>query len=119
MLGVGQAGPGVLTIVEWKSGFVAIGKLHQRTGAHVNARARRLVRAQPRPVSPIIPVNSVTHQPGCSARQRRTVTAPAPAPVHSLLRRITQFAVPQSDQSCSPDGPESTQQPKQQRAPQH
>ena len=53
MLGAGQAGPCVLTLVERKSGFVAIGKLQQRTGAYVNARAERLVRAQPRPVRTI------------------------------------------------------------------
>ena len=53
MLGAGQAGPCVLTLVERKSGFVAIGKLQQRTGAYVNARAERLVRAQLRPVRTI------------------------------------------------------------------
>ncbi len=50
MLGAGQAGPCVLTLVERKSGFVAIGKLAQRTGRHVNQRARRLIAAQPHPV---------------------------------------------------------------------
>jgi IS30 family transposase len=53
MLGAGQAGACVLTLVERKSGFVAVGKLPQRTGAHVNARAQRLIRAQPRPVRTI------------------------------------------------------------------
>ncbi len=53
MLGAGQAGPCVLTLVERKSGFVAVGKLHQRTGAHVNDRAQRLIRAQPRRVRTI------------------------------------------------------------------
>ena len=53
MLGAGQAGPCVLTLVERKSGFVAIGKLRQRTGAYVNARAEQLVRGQPRPVHTI------------------------------------------------------------------
>jgi len=50
MLGAGQAGPCVLTLVERKSGFVAVGKLRQRTGADVNQRAHRLIRAQPRRV---------------------------------------------------------------------
>ena len=50
MLGASQAGPCVFTMVERKSGFVAIGKLHRRTGANVNARAQRLIAAQPRPV---------------------------------------------------------------------
>ena len=53
MLGAGQAGPCVLTLVERKSGFVAVGKLQQRTGAQVNDRAQRLIRAQPRRVRTI------------------------------------------------------------------
>jgi len=50
MLGAGQAGPCVLTLVERKSGFVAVGKLARRTGAFVNRRARTLIERQPRPV---------------------------------------------------------------------
>ncbi len=53
MLGAGQAGTCVLTLVERKSGFVAVGKLQQRTGAQVNDRAHRLIRAQPRRVRTI------------------------------------------------------------------
>ncbi len=53
VLGAGQAGPCVLTLVERKTGFVAIGKLQQRTGAQVNQRARRLIAAQPHPVRTI------------------------------------------------------------------
>ena len=53
VLGAGQAGPCVLTLVERKTGFVAIGKLTQRTGAQVNRRARRLIAAQPHPVRTI------------------------------------------------------------------
>ncbi len=53
MLGAGQAGPCVLTLVERKSGFVAVGKLQQRTGVQVNDRAHRLIRAQPRRVRTI------------------------------------------------------------------
>ena len=50
VLGAGQAGPCILTLVERKSGFVAIGKLRQRTGAEVNRRAQHLIESQPRPV---------------------------------------------------------------------
>jgi IS30 family transposase len=50
MLGAGQAGPCILTLVERKSGFVAIGKLRQRTAPFVNHRAQQLIQAQPRPV---------------------------------------------------------------------
>lgn len=53
MLGDGQSGPCVLTLVERKTGFVAIGKLRQRNGVEVNRRARRLIDAQPRPVHTI------------------------------------------------------------------
>ena len=53
VLSAGRAGPCVLTLVERKTGFVAIGKLTQRTGAPVNRRARRLIAAQPHPVRTI------------------------------------------------------------------
>ena len=53
MLGAGQAGPCVLTLVERKSGFVVVGKLQQRTGVQVNDRAHRLIQAQPRRVRTI------------------------------------------------------------------
>jgi len=53
MLGAGQAGPCVLTLVERKSGFLMVGKLEQRTGAHVNQRAQQLITSQPRPVRTI------------------------------------------------------------------
>jgi IS30 family transposase len=53
VLGAGQAGPCVLTMVERKTGFVAIGKLARRTGANVNRRARQLIAAQPHPVRTI------------------------------------------------------------------
>lgn len=50
MLGAGQAGPCVLTLVERKSGFVVLGKLKQRTAPLVNRRVRQLLPPQPRPV---------------------------------------------------------------------
>jgi transposase, IS30 family len=53
VLGAGQAGPCVLTMVERKSGFLAVGKIARRTGTLVNYRAQRLIRAQPRPVRTI------------------------------------------------------------------
>jgi len=53
MLGAGQAGPCVLTLVERKSGYLALGKLRRRTAPFVNARAARLIAAQPRPVRTI------------------------------------------------------------------
>ena len=50
VLGAGQAGPCVFTLVERKTGFLALGQLEQRTTAAVTARATRLIRAQPHPV---------------------------------------------------------------------
>jgi hypothetical protein len=38
MLGAGQAGPCVLTLVERKSGFLLLGKLARRTAPFVNQR---------------------------------------------------------------------------------
>jgi len=49
VLGAGQAGPCVLTLGERKSGFLALGKLEQRTGAFVTAPSS----AQPRLVRTI------------------------------------------------------------------
>ena len=53
VLGDSQGGACILTLVERKSGYTAIGKLARRTGADVNARARQLIRAQPRSVRTI------------------------------------------------------------------
>lgn len=50
MLGAGQAGPCVVTLVERKSGYVALGKLPRRTAPFVNRRLRQLIQRQPRPV---------------------------------------------------------------------
>jgi len=53
VLGAGQAGPCVFTMVERKTGYVAIGQLPIRRSTAVNARAAQLIRAQPRPVHTI------------------------------------------------------------------
>jgi transposase, IS30 family len=53
MLGAGHGGPCVLTLVERKSGFLAIGQLPHHASADVNRRARALIAAQPRPVRTI------------------------------------------------------------------
>jgi IS30 family transposase len=73
MLGAGQAGPCVLTLVERKSGFVAIGKLPQRTGVHVNRRAHQLIRAQPRRVRTVT-VDNGTEFHRYAALERRLAT---------------------------------------------
>lgn len=53
VLGNTQHGTCIVTMVERKSGFTAIGRLRRRAAAEVNARLRRLVAAQPRPVRSI------------------------------------------------------------------
>jgi IS30 family transposase len=73
MLGAGQAGPCVLTLVERKTGYVVIGKLHARTTAHVNQRATQLIRRQPRPVRTVTADNG-TEFHGYATIERRTAT---------------------------------------------
>jgi transposase, IS30 family len=53
MLGAGQAGPCVLSLVERKTGYLVLGQLGRRTSAQVNRRARPLIRRQPHPVRTI------------------------------------------------------------------
>lgn len=53
MLGAGQAGPCVFSMVERQSGYLLLGQLDQRTSTCVNARARHLIGAQPQPVRTI------------------------------------------------------------------
>jgi IS30 family transposase len=53
VLGDGQSGPCVLTMVERKTGYLAIGKLPIRRSTAVNARAAQLSRSQSRPVRTI------------------------------------------------------------------
>ena len=73
MLGAGQAGPCVLTLVERKTGYVAIGKLQARTTAHVTRRASQLIRRQPRPVRTVTADNGTEfHDYGTI--ERRTAT---------------------------------------------
>ncbi|MEP6780109.1 MAG: IS30 family transposase [Gemmatimonadaceae bacterium] len=53
VLGDSQGGACILTRVDRKSRYTLIGKLARRTGNEVKARARQLIRAQPRPVHTI------------------------------------------------------------------
>ena len=73
MLGAGQAGPCVLSMVERKTGYVALGQLRQRTSDHVNRRAQDLIRAQPRPVRTIT-VDNGTEFHEYAALERATAT---------------------------------------------
>ena len=53
MLGAGQAGPCVLSLVERKTGYLLLGQLPTRTTAAVNRRTTHLIQRQPRPVRTI------------------------------------------------------------------
>jgi IS30 family transposase len=53
VLGAGQAGPCVFSMVERKTGYLVLGQLRQRTAEHVNRRARRLITTQRHPVRTI------------------------------------------------------------------
>ena len=53
VLGAGQAGACLLTLVERKTGYLVVGALRQRTTAEVTRRATQLIRAQRRPVRTI------------------------------------------------------------------
>src|SRR5690606_36693054 len=53
VLGAGQAGPCVVTLVERASGFVQLGWLARRTQQAVTRRLTQLIRRQPRPVRSI------------------------------------------------------------------
>jgi len=88
MLGAGQAGPCVLTLVERKSGFVVVGKLARRTGALVNARAQRLIASQPRAVRTIT-VDNGTEFHSYAALERRIATRVYFATPHHAWERGT------------------------------
>ena len=86
VLGAGQAGPCILTLVERKSGFVAIGKLRQRTGAEVNRRAQQLIAAQPRPVHTITVDNGTEFHSYKALEQRVTTRVYFATPHHAWER---------------------------------
>ena len=71
MLGAGQAGVCILTLVERKTGYVVIGPLQARTTAEVNRRATQLIRRQPRAVRTITADNG-TEFHGYAAIQHAT-----------------------------------------------
>ena len=53
VLGAGQAGPCVLSLVERKTGYLVLGQLAARTTTTVTRRTTQLIRRQPRPVRTI------------------------------------------------------------------
>jgi IS30 family transposase len=73
MLGAGQAGPCILTLVERKSGYVLIGQLQQRTAVWLNRRLDKLLPQQRRPVRTIT-VDNGTEFHSYTALERRHPT---------------------------------------------
>src|SRR2546428_8970261 len=73
MLGAGQAGPCVLSLVERKTGYLVLGKLQQRTSAEVNRRAQPLIQVQPHPVRTST-VDNGTEFHAYAAPERATAT---------------------------------------------
>ena len=73
MLGAGQAGPCVLSLVERKTGYLVLGQLPRRTSAAVTRRGRALIRAQPHPVHTIT-VDNGTEFHEYAALERATGT---------------------------------------------
>lgn len=86
MLGAGQAGPCILTLVERKSGFLAIGKLRQRTAPFVNRRAVQLIQEQPRPVRTITVDNGTEFHSYADLEARLTTRFYFATPHHSWER---------------------------------
>ena len=73
VLGAGQAGPCVLTLVERKTGFLVLGQLRQRTTTAVTRRATQLIRREARPVHTIT-VDNGTEFHDYGAIERETAT---------------------------------------------
>jgi len=70
LLGAGQAGPCVVTLVERKSGFLLVGKLARRTAPFVNQRLHHLIQQQPRPVRTITVDNGTEFHSYVALEQR-------------------------------------------------
>jgi IS30 family transposase len=88
MLGAGQAGPCVLSLVERKTGYLVLGKLPRRTSAAVTRRGRALIRAQPHPVHTIT-VDNGTEFHEYAALERATGTRVYFATPHHAWERGT------------------------------
>jgi IS30 family transposase len=86
MLGAGQAGPCVLTLVERKSGFLLLGKLPRRTAPFVNRRLHQLIQRQPRPVRTITVDNGTEFHSYAAVEERLPTRFYFATPHHSWER---------------------------------
>ena len=86
MLGAGQAGACVLSLVERKTGYLLLGQLVARTTAALNARAIALIRAQRRPVRTITADNGTEFHNYAAIEQATTARFYFATPHHAWER---------------------------------
>lgn len=86
VLGAGQAGPCVVTLVERKSGFLQLGQLARRTQAAVTRRVTQLIRRQPRPVRTSTVDNGTEFHDYATIEARTTARFYFATPHHSWER---------------------------------
>ena len=86
MLGAGQAGACVLSLVERKTGYLLLGQLVARTTAALNARAIALIRAQRRPVRTITADNGTEFHHYAAIEQATTARFYFATPHHAWER---------------------------------
>ena len=86
VLGAGQAGPCVLTLVERKTGFLVVGRLRHRTTVEVTRRATQLIRQQPRPVRTITADNGTEFHDYATIEQQTAARFYFATPHHSWER---------------------------------
>ena len=86
MLGAGQAGPCVLTLVERATGYLVLGKLRARNTAEVNRRATSLIQGQPRRVRTITADNGTEFHSYAAIERATTVRFYFATPHHAWER---------------------------------
>ena len=86
VLGHSQAGACIVTMVERKSGYTAIGKVARRAGGEVNARLHRLIKRQPRRVRTITVDNGTEFHSYKALEQRVDTRFYFATPHHSWER---------------------------------
>jgi len=86
VLGAGQAGPCVLTLVERKTGVLLLGQLRQRTKAAVTRRATQLICRERRPVRTVTVDNGTEFHDYAEIEQRTKTRFYFATPHHSWER---------------------------------
>ena len=86
VLGAGQAGPCVLTLVERKTGYLVLGQLRQRTTTAVTQRATQMIRREARPVRTITVDNGTEFHDYAAIEQQTAARFYFATPHHSWER---------------------------------